>query len=448
MIIVQTGGDPADKRVLLCEQDCTVQRAPVSVADYPLFDGDSWYYYGAPDALDDEKDVELRRRNGKTGEEQSIISTTSLVTPRSSIISPDGSQLAYWLDNRQSDKGLTELWVYDAANNGTRVLAEKLVAPDIVTRARWNRFGTALWFLADSGKGADEKLEFISVNVQPPQVQARFKNLPLDSLRSVIDHGVMDLSSDAAILAFVQSEGRQDKLVVINDEQSPRVLDVKGNIPFLQWQGEDKLIYAVQSGSEFVFWRLDNSGRQVPLARLPGVLRSAMIDTSSRYLAFLASTSPGSTRRYVVDLSNGAVGDQGVITPYGKYAYVVQATLPAPSQNDVANNISAPLTDGQLVAFITNHLGEIVSSLTAQAERIVVTDLPNAAYLDYAEPGKAPQRLLVLVNDAIHAEWSVLARYAAAGAEWQKVQGGGLNDPKPARLYEWEASVQQWVLKQ
>jgi len=47
----------------------------------------------------------------------------------------------------------------------------------------------------------------------------------------------------------------------------------------------------------------------------------------------------------------------------------------------------------------------------------------------------------------VNIEWSIRAHYELKNAQWQKVQGGGIENPKPAKLYEWEDSLKKWVLK-
>lgn len=442
MVIVQAGLDTSERRILTCLYDCKTLNPPLSADSTALFDGTWWYHYVEQSGKEDK--VEFRRTNNFTGTSQAIITSTDLVEPRGSAISFDGSKVAFWLDNKISVKKLTELWIYDAAVGGNKLLAENLVAPDVVTRARWNKAGSIIWFLADSGKGDEQQLELVTVNAQTGEVKAVFSNLDLNSLQDEIDHDVMDINFDGSALAYVDHRGREDNLIIAEGGRQLKTIETRGTVPFVNWRGKNDLLYAVQNPSEFVFWQISD-GRQLPIVRMPGVLRSATLDTSGKYAALVANTSPGAAHRYVVDLAASAAEDKGAIPAFGKYAYVVQARLSGDGNAD--DELSVQLTDGQVAAFVTNNLQEITGLAAAEPRRMIVTNIPGLIFLDYGLPAGDSERLLVQIKDAVHAEWSVEAKYLPAGGEWHKVRGGG-SDPKPVRMYEWEAQLEQWVLKQ
>ena len=96
---------------------------------------------------------------------------------------------------------------------------------------------------------------------------------------------------------------------------------------------------------------------------------------------------------------------------------------------------------------MTRHLSAITEDGTI-AQRLITTDQPNTIFFDYLLPDNTNQRILITIHDAVHTEWSIKAHYTELGGEWHKVQGGGLADPQPVKLYEWEEELDQWILKE
>ncbi len=110
--------------------------------------------------------------------------------------------------------------------------------------------------------------------------------------------------------------------------------------------------------------------------------------------------------------------------------------------------IAAEYDDSEIVAFVERRLAEIIGQQGVAPLRLITTNEKNAVYIDYRS-GNEEARILLKVQDVIHADWSIRARYEPVNREWKKVQGGGLNnDPTPERLYEWEEGVKQWILKE
>ena len=102
--------------------------------------------------------------------------------------------------------------------------------------------------------------------------------------------------------------------------------------------------------------------------------------------------------------------------------------------------------DTVLASFLEKQLpaiaGEAVTPL-----RFTTTDSPNSLFVEYETKAVERHRILLTVRDVIHTEWVIRARYELVNATWRKVEGGGLADPQPVRLYEWESEVKKWILK-
>lgn len=437
MLLVQVDAQEGTRRILECDgEQCSSIQAPASASGDALSDGKSWYYYTDDHTL-------VRKMNG-AGEAVVIVEATPLVRPRDIFISPDGFKVAYWLDNTDSKKALTELWVYDSVQGGTRLVAENIVQKDVVTRVRWNRAGTNLWFLSQRKDGT---VDFAVADVRSGTTSARFSNVVWSELEDIVDRGVMDVSADGATVAFAENNsGFESFIVIVRDEETARRVKAPGGVAYIQWLEADKLLYAVQGQSEFSFWTMQ-AGKQAPIARFDGVLRSALGDSEGRYMAFVGRSGVGASRMYVLDTESKSVRDQGAVQEFGTLLYLVHSGKESLSSGGVIAGAATSISDEQLTAFIQKKLPDIIGATTASAVRIIVSDAPGIAYVDYRFPGGNLERILVEVRDVVHPEWEILGKYQSVAGEWQKIEGGAMADPAPLRLYEWEDSVQQWILK-
>lgn len=421
-------------RFLECKQThCRVTSEPKDSEPNALFDGTAWYFYQA--------DGSLHKEIGD--EDTLLVAPTDIVAPRAIIGSLGAGKIAYWLDNISKDgQGLTELWAYNGQDAGTFIVAEHLVAADVVTTPKWNGAGSALWFLADSGTGKEEKLEFIVANTSPPLVKARFSNAVPEALQHAARQGLVDVTPSGTTLAFAaENEGGRHTLHIVRDGGATEVKQLSGRVAYLQWIGEGQLIYAVQQQGTIEFWRYADA-THMPIAKQSGVLLSALADDSSRYIGYAASEGPRQTSLRILDISSGLSRLQSAL-PNSSSLQVVH--VGDQNQPDTSSAVTQ-LSDGQLIAFVEDQADRIVGE-GAKLVRAVVTDKPNTLFIDFRSPGEETERVLITVRDAVHPEWAILGRYESAAGEWNKIRGSGV-DPKSLRLYEWEESAGQWILKQ
>ncbi|MEX1997519.1 MAG: hypothetical protein WEA04_02475 [Candidatus Andersenbacteria bacterium] len=450
MTLIHQGGE--GRQVLVCEQkSCDIKAAPPTLTGEAVFDGTSWFYYH------EYEDEQLRRQRTilqkvepTTNHTVPIIEDTPLTTPRGLHISPNGQHLAFFLDNIDQPKvNLTELWFYDAAKDGIRLLAEKLYRPDILTPVRWNRSSSLLWFLADNGPQdkPGEMIELIIARLQPTSVKVEFKHLPWEKLRDVAATGVMDITASGDMLAYAHENlftGGQ--LVVAAATGDIQQLSVRGRIPYVQWLEDGSLLYAVQDTHGFTLWRLQNAVHR-HVARQNGTLHSAQSNVQGEYIAFIAATVAKQPQLYSLHLPSGQLTHEGALrVAQGDLKIIHLQAVETVKESLVAGSMSE-FDDAELVAFIDQQLGRIVGNNEVQPKRLIMTEQVNTVYVDYVTQNEDERRILIAVRDIIHAEWSIKARYQAVQAEWKKVQGGGLQDPAPLRFYEWEESLQQWILK-
>lgn len=450
MLLVQLNSETDTKRIMSCGgEGCTPRSVPLSLSGDALFDGESWYHY--VEKQDEEgNSVKALQRTWPEEDNRSetIVEETQFVSPRGLLMSSDGKRVAYWLDNVTDDgENLTELWVYDSAEKGTYVVAEKLVSADILTNARWNKAGTVVWFLADSSaERGEENQELIVVDVITKEASAAFAELPLNTLQDTINYGVMDISTDGEQIAITRVDDRgETKLLIAQDGGKSRVEVIQGSIPHIQWLEDNRLLYVAQTGQQMAFWISDGE-RHTPIARMDGRIRAAYADQAGEYVAFVADTRLGRPRSYVLHVPTGLVKEQGEITPFGNHVFIVRATKEEDTNPAVAG-ITTELNDGELIAFIEKYVKDITGDQLAQATRIVATEDINTIYVDYVVSNQEMNRVLVTVHDAINPEWTVKARYKPVGAQWFKVQGGSVDEPEGLRVYEWESTVSQWILK-
>lgn len=386
----------------------------------------------------------LVRFDSAAGQTRPIAQPTTLTAPRELFVSPDGTKITYWLDNiHEPEAELSELWLFDSAEGSSRLLMENVHVPDVLTQPRWNSAGSHLWFVADSGPGNASKIELIVVGVQPAEVSARFNNLEWAALRDVAESDLFDISFTGRSLAFVdQTFTGKSRLNLSHEGASlQRTSAAKGDIAYLQWLEDGSLLYAVVDNGGFSFWRIRGLVHSF-IARREGTFIAAHGDVRGEYLAFVAGQS-----LYTLQLSSGFVQKQTDIPAFGDTLTLLHVSqdesAPSPSQETGA---LSQLEDAEMTAFVEKNLPAIVGEPTARPLRLLTTKQPNIVYVDY-ESETETRRILLTVRDATYPEWSIRARYEPAGGEWRKIQGGGLPDPDPLRLYEWEDALGGWVLK-
>lgn len=432
VVLLKTEGEK--KRLISCQyKRCQTLTPPSSQESSAVTDGQSWYHY---------QDGSLRRVWIENNRSDIIVDQTPLVRPRGIIISPDNKKVAYWLDNvDQPDKQLTELWAFDSDEGGTKLLVEKLVRPAVVTKARWNKASSRLWFVGD-----DYELNIVST--QPPGIVPSFKNLDWDRLKGMADHGVMDISLTGKTLAYAEPTYlSRSKLVTASQVGKPRTALVRHPIPYLQWLDDDNLLFITQDSQSFTFWRLNGSTQQ-QIARHPGQLESVHTAGEGNYAIFASQPRKNQTRLYALHIASGDIINLDYQVPsFGKQTYLAHVASPSDQSGQVAG-LTQPLADDQLAAFVENNLADIVRQTNVRPKRLVITDKPNTIYVDYRDGTGVDKRLLITVNDAVYAEWSISAYYEEVSGEWVKTQGGGLAEPPARRLYEWEENLDQWILKE
>lgn len=394
------------------------------------------------------------RRNSKSEKNETLVAKTPLVAPRGIFLSPDGAKLAYFLDNIHDKKAeLTELWYLNTQTGERHLVAEKITQGDVLTAPRWNSASTHLWLIVNSGQKDQLKVELAVAGVSPPSFSARFAGLDWESILESFDKDVADISFTGRSLALAQSASAyRTNLTIVHEGSEAQTAVVRGQVPFLQWLSDGRLLYAVQDDSAvpagrqgFSLWTVRSTVHTFA-ARLPGRLEAGRADPSGKFIAFVAEE--GRERTWsAFQVTSGLVFRAGSLPSLGEKADITQAVVVEPAVASISPGASAVLEDAEITAFIEKNLIEISGETTAQPQRIITTNEMNVVYVDFRVNTKEDRRLLLTIRDAIHPEWSIRARYEPAGGEWRKVEGGGVKDPDPQNVYEWEESLQQWILK-
>ncbi|MEX0650320.1 MAG: hypothetical protein WD200_04920 [Candidatus Andersenbacteria bacterium] len=432
---VQSNGS---RQVYICNPQCIPVDPPDTAEAGAVFDGRGWYHYRAGEKED------ARQLVYKNGEEKLLVDQTSLVELRDLFLSPSGERLAYYLDDADSKPKKTELWMYDTKDGGTGLLAENITASDVITTPRWNSQSTALWFLADSGVGDEEKIEFVTVQALPAKISAQFPQLNFDNIKDDVSRGIVDISANGSSLAFASSSSNIAPAQLVTARGDGRVdkYPVVGAVVHVQWINDNTLLYATQHQQTLSFW-ITQSGTHSKIAETPGVLLSSHA-ASSQYLSFLLQLPNGQIQAHVLDSRVGLTKNIGSFAMPGGSVHLVQSKIR--SANSQESLPASGFSDAELTAFVAEHIVEIATDPQANPLRVVITDQPNTVFVDVLSQEET-QRLAIAVPDIIHPEWKILARYRAAGGQWQRTEGI-TQDPTPKRLYEWEESVKQWILKQ
>lgn len=446
LLVQQEAG--GDKRIVQCGQDCQTQNAPSLAQNSAQTNGTDWFYYVTTTNKKGDELTQLVTSQGHS-KPKIIAAQTDLIKPRGLFLDPTGKRLAYFLDNiNEPSKKLTEVWLYDIASGSVTVIAEKLHVPDMMTRLRWNSAGTRLWFVANSGTASKPKVELIVLNADSHTPKASFSKLDWDALKDIADKGTMDIDSAGQRVGYSKpvSPGF-DKFVITDPKGQQFSAAMPGTIPFIEWLPDGNLVYAVQNNLEFGFWRTAND-RATLLASQRGVLRSARGDGAGEHIIYAADTAANKTALYVLDTKTKTIAEQQKIPAFGDSVFVVQAKPASGAPTSTVAGITSVLKDEEIAAFIDKNLADITQDTKAQKSKFITTAEANTVILDYRDKSGVLQRLVMTVRDAVYPEWSIRARYQDVSGTWQKTQGGGVSDPKPQRLYEWETSLNQWILKE
>ena len=456
VLVVQVGDDE-EKRILECGSICQTLSIPPSIDSDALFDGQSWYYYTA---LELPKPSSPTKKNSATTEKVSLVrywpstketkpiaTETDLIKPRNLYLNPTGTKLIYFLDNIvEPQKHLSEMWQYDAASQSVSILAENIYKPDMITRPRWNSTGTALWFVANSGTVEKPKVELIVSSPDAGPAKAAFTLINWQQLTPTADTGIMDISQDVKTVAYTKkSLGVFDRLIVTNSEGEQYATTATGSIPYLEWLPDNSLMYATQDALGFTFWRVQDN-QATAVASQFGNLISGKSDPSGQFILFVANDR-GGQKLSAINLSSRTARIEGAIPEFGKHVFIVGIKDRAETNAPKSNNVTDELKDDEIAAFIDTNLATIAEETNAKKMRFITTQETNTVYIDYTLKTGELKRILLTIHDAVNIEWSIRARYELKNAQWQKVQGGGIESPKPAKLYEWEDSLKKWVLK-
>ena len=207
------------------------------------------------------------------------------------------------------------------------------------------------------------------------------------------------------------------------------------------------LFYAVQNGENLTFW-MANTTKEWPIARMKAQFQSAHSTGSPDLAAFIANPRTNESHLYVLQIATGLVQDQMVLPKLaGSTSYVVQANEAATVRDQAVAGITATLSDSVLTAFIQTQIQKITSDAKAKAIRIITTDSANTVYVDYTNASEDTHRIVVTVQDAIYPSWKVLATYSISGGQWTRSGLSHGADPNNVKMYEWEDSLSQWILK-
>ncbi len=388
-------------------------------------------------------------RRSKEGTTETIMESTPLTRPRDLFVSPNNQHVVFWLDNvAEPEAELTELWIYDVEDRGVRLLAEKIYRPDVRSKVFWNSAGTHLWFIADTGPqtAVRDQLELVVVNANAPGIRAVFPEVSWADVAPKLEEAHVELSQRADRLVYGTHSLLGKPVLAVHTPTGAQRTSLRGNLRYSQWVEDDSLLYALQDERGFTLWRMRNNLHQF-IVRREGELASAQSDSGGEHLVFAARNTRATTL-YSLHVASGALTEVGQI-PASDHNIAINWVEKLPAESPApGEDVTASLDDAELVAVIDKNLSRITGDPQSTPLRLIVTDRENTLFLDYRQPNGEERRLQIKVFDAVNTEWSITARYEPVNREWKKVQGGGLADPKPLRLYEWEETLNQWVLKE
>ncbi len=441
--------DNEERTIYKCNKlNCHPLVKPPNIDAYQgVTDGNSWYHYLEKENSNrkNENKKILARTWADKNKSITIAEQTVLVSPRGLIISPDSQKVAYWLDNINKDEtSLTELWAYNANEGGTKLLVENLSSIHIITPARWNRSSNKIWFLGDTSEPEQPaKIELLVTSLKPPKISSRFASVDWDNLKKIVAHGLMDISFTGRSLAYVDPGPEKNHLVIVHEGLGPATASINGQIKYLQWLENSSLLYVLQNDRGFSIWTTHGTIHR-QLAYQKGQILSVSGNSSGSYIA-LATQDPTTEKITVFDINEKRFYNHSPLPSSNKQIFLVNLKALS-SISTVKNNITQTLDASQIAAFINKQITKITDNSRATPTRMIITDQPNTVFVDY-EDQSAKKRLLLTINDAIHPEWTIHSRWVEETGEWTTIQDGESNLLEPVKVFEWEKSINQWVLK-
>ncbi|HLC48981.1 MAG TPA: hypothetical protein VJI96_01175 [Candidatus Andersenbacteria bacterium] len=441
-LLVQVDDISGNRRILDCSTNgCISKVPPSSVRESPLSDGTNWYRYAQRTEKNKTTATVLEKIDSQ-GNVKTITEENPLVKPRAMMISTDGTKIAYFLDNIHDNLDLTELWTYDSKEGGTKVIVEKLYRPDIASKVRWNASSRVVWFLQEN-----EKKELIAASLSGGG-SLRFTGVNWNEHAAAADTGVMDMNDDMSLLVFAETATPgYSRMFIARNNEAVTVKPVKGNIVFVRWMENGALLYATQDGKNLSFW-MANATKEWPIARMEATFESAHSPGTSTLAAFIASPKHGERHLYVLQISTGLIKDEVVIPSFPGKTYVVQTSESSLHSSQAVAGATSVISDGEVVAFVEHHMQVIAEDANAKPSRLLITDIQNTSFIDYVDGSGEEQRMLVTIVDTLNPEWKIIARYKTINGTWHREDTTGNTEPKVVRLYEWEESLSQWILKQ
>ena len=440
---LQLGRDT--RQIISCEdQKCQPLPAQPSSDTPAVTDGVSWYYYETVEDRNGIDKLQLRRSWINSDQSDLIIEQTELVEPRGLFISPDNKKVAFWMDNiSRGNKGQTELWIYNSSDNGTKLVAENINRKGVLTKPRWNRTSTHLFFLGETIIENTNQDTVHVVSIHTSTLTIPFSDIDWNDKNNLISDGAVDISRTGQTIAYVEPKLIKNVLHTQNESAVKTETKIRGKVPYLQWLTEDTLLYVVQGKHTFTFWKVSN-GTHKHIAKYQGEFQSARADAQGKYLVFNIKHSNNINRTLALDIESGYIEPQGNLPDTDGHTYLIH--FESKDKSNIAG--ATDQIDDELIAgFIDKHLSEI-SQENVQPQSFIITNQPNTVFIDYITNDKQQSRLLLHIQDAVHVEWTIIARYQEQSGEWIRTQGGGLSEPKALRLYEWEVELDQWVLKE
>lgn len=431
VLLIQNKGD--SKKLFHCRtRYCQPEPIVASYESDALTDGQVWYHYS------EENGKKILKQTSEDKQTKTLIEQTPLARPRELLLSPSGERLVFWLDNiDRPTEHLTELWLYDTQQEATQVVVEKLNTQEIITKPRWNRAGTYLWFITRQ----QNQYQLQLVGVQPKSIQARFVSLNWQVLQSQAAGGPMDIDFLGTALAYVEAGVVSDALVIAKENELPQKITSSGKIVYVEWLPNGSFIYIVQQPSHLEIWQAAAGSTEL-IANQAGQFQSAHRSPEAAHL-LVATKQEHQVGLFAVNIEKRTITAHSLLPTLADATHIIKVNEQHSSQ---VASVTTTLADEEVIAFIDRHLPQIAGEPVLRAQRMLVTDQPNTVFIDFRHDNTA-KRVLVTVRDAIHPEWVVRARYISEQGAWQPVFGGEIKPPEVVRVYEWEAVLNQWIRK-
>lgn len=363
------------------------------------------------------------------GGEEVVLSGTKLLHPRGLSMSPDGSVLAFFMDNTRRPR--SEFWVYEIKERRSLVSLE-LLASD----ARGPFWDANNGFLVVSGKNV--------FRGTPVRTGGERVAVDRDTWTDLVryDPLVPSPTGNQVIYAVRTRNGEHEVRVWDIREEAERIVAEFSDSPrLLGWNTANALV--VHEGSKL--WSVTQQGVvEIPVAAIWSIL--------SGDGEIIAVLEEGDEQKYLTLIDSATGYNTGQIGPFKNGVRLLQLLRIPGERTDVFHGIATDtaVAQEQVLRYLMEHLREITNAPVAEdaaPERAWFADIPGLLYIDYRIGTTLWRRLVLFEGVGSSLTHRIIAVYAPVAGEWVVMRGEEPPGMSIQVMYEYVSEVGKWIIQ-